>query len=195
MKLGVTKLNRSGWKRKLLLWGLCLGLLVIAANSLGLFSFAPRRTGKIECLGKEALSAPIFSLPNLEGEKVDLASFRGRVIIIDFWATWCGPCREELPLLNHIHRKYRDQGVAVIGISLDRKEPPEVKRFLDSLQIEFLNLMGGEEVFENYSRISDLGPIRGIPATFIVDRKGVICQRFLGLTEGRVLEEALRAVL
>ena len=195
MKSGVAKLKNSGWKRKLFFWGLCLGLLIIAANFLGPFSFAPRKTGKIECLGKETLSAPVFSLPDLKGEKVDLASFRGQVIIIDFWATWCGPCREELPVLNQIHQKYRDQGVAVIGISLDRKEPLEVKKFLDSLQIEYLNLMGGEEVFENYSRIADLGPIRGIPATFIVDRKGVICQRFLGLTEKRVLEEALRAVL
>ena len=195
MKSGVGKLKDPGWKRKLFLGGLCLGLLVIAANSLDLFSLAPRRAGKIECLGKEALSAPVFSLPDLKGEKVDLVSFRGQVIVIEFWATWCGPCREEIPLLNQIHQKYRDQGVAVIGISLDRKEPLEVKKFLDSLQVEYLNLMGGEEVFEKYSQVANLGPIRGIPATFIIDRKGVICQRFLGLTEKSVLEEALRAVL
>jgi peroxiredoxin len=190
-----TAVNHSGWKRKLFLWGLCLGLLVLAANSLGLFGTGRRSPEKVECLGKEKLSAPVFSLPNLRGEKVELVSFRGQVIVIDFWATWCGPCREELPLLNQIHREYRDRGVAVIGISLDRKEPSEVKKFLDSLQIEYLNLTGGEEVFEKYSRIADLGPIRGIPATFIIDRKGVICQRFLGLTGKKVLEEAIRAAL
>ena len=185
----------SGWKRKLLFLALCLGLLVIAANSLGLFSVAPRRPGKIECLGKEELSAPVFSLPDLNGQKVELLSFKGQVMIIEFWATWCGPCREEIPLLNQLYRKYRDQGVVVIGISLDRKDPQEVRKFLDSLQVEYLNLMGGEEVLEKYSQIASLGPIRGIPATFIIDRKGVICQRFLGLTERKVLEEALRAVL
>jgi thiol-disulfide isomerase/thioredoxin len=189
------RLKDSRWKRKLFLLALCLGLLVIAANSLGLFSLAPRNPGKIECLGKEELSAPVFSLADLKGEKVDLVSFQGQVIIIDFWATWCGPCREEIPRLNQISQKYRDQGVVVIGISLDRKDPVEVKKFLDSLQVGYLNLIGGEEVFEKYGQVANWGPIRGIPATFVIDRKGVICQRFLGLTETRVLEEALRAVL
>ncbi len=192
---GVPKLKDSRGKKKLFLMALGLGLLLIAANSLGLFSFAPRNAGKIECLGREELSAPVFSLPDLKGQKVDLVSFKGQVMIIEFWATWCGPCREEIPLLNEIHRKYRDQGVRVIGISLDRKDPQEVSKFLDSLQVEYLNLMGDEEVLEKYSRIANLGPIRGIPATFIIDRKGAICQRFLGLTERRVLEEAVRAVL
>ena len=185
----------SGWERKLLLLGLCLGLLVITANSLGLFSVSPRSRGKIECLGKEELSAPVFSLPDLNGQKVELLSFKGQVVIIEFWATWCGPCREEIPLLNQLYREYRDQGVVVIGISLDRKDPQGVRKFLDSLRVEYLNLMEGEGVLEKYSRIAGLGPIRGIPATFIIDRKGVICQRFLGLTERKVLEEALRAVL
>jgi thiol-disulfide isomerase/thioredoxin len=187
--------KETWWKRKLLLLALGLGLSVIAANSLGLFGLAPRNHGKIECLGKEELSAPVFSLPDLKGEKVDLVSFQGQVIIIDFWATWCGPCKEEIPLLNQIHQKYRDQGVVVIGISLDRKDPGEVKKFLDSFQVEYLNLMGGEEVFEKFGQIANGGPIRGIPATFVIDRKGVICQKFLGLTEARVLEEALRAAL
>ena len=193
---GTAELEKSGWKKKIFLSALFIGLLVIVANSLGVFRAAPpRKAGKIECLGNEELSAPVFSLPDLEGKRVDLISYQGQVILIEFWATWCGPCKEEIPLLNQIHRKYRDQGVVVIGISLDRKDPGEVKKFLDSLGVDYLNLMGDEEVLEKYSQIANLGPIRGIPATFIIDRKGVICQRFLGLTQMKVLEEALRAVL
>ena len=185
----------SGWKKKLVLLALCLGLLLIAVNSPGIFRLPPLTPAKVECLGGEDLSAPVFSLPDVNGQKVDLRSFKGQVIVLEFWATWCGPCREAIPVLDQLSRKYRDQGVAVIGISLDRKEPREVKKFLDSLGVEYVNVMGGEEVLEKYGQIPGLGPIRGIPATFLIDRKGVICRRFLGLTEGKVLEEAVRAVL
>ena len=83
----------------------------------------------------------------------------------------------------------------VIGISLDRKEPEEVKKFLDQLQVDYINVMGGEEILEKYSQIAKLGPIRAIPATFVIDRKGRICQKFLGLTEKGVLEETLHPLL
>jgi len=83
----------------------------------------------------------------------------------------------------------------VIGISLDRKPPQEVKKFLDQLQVEYPNVMGDEEIFEKYSQMANLGPIRGIPATFVIDRKGQICQRYMGLIEKKILEEAIQAVL
>ena len=98
-------------------------------------------------------------------------------------------------MLNRLHKKYRDRGRVVIGISFDRKEPQEVKNFLDQLQVDYINVMGDEEVLERYSQIAKLGPIRGIPATFVIDRKGRICQRFLGLTEKGVLEDVLQTVL
>ncbi len=83
----------------------------------------------------------------------------------------------------------------VIGISLDRRPPQEVKKFLDQIQVEYPNVMGGEETLERYSQVGNLGPIRGIPATFVINRQGQICQRYLGLTGKRILEEAIEAVL
>jgi thiol-disulfide isomerase/thioredoxin len=172
-----------------------LAVILLLGYGLGKFDLLARKAAKVECLGQEELSAPVFSLPDLKGDRVDLFSFKGEVIIIEFWATWCGPCKEEIPVLNQLYKKYRDKGLVVVGVSLDRKEPQEVKKFLDQLQIEYINVIGDEEVLERYSQIAKLGPIRGIPATFLIDRKGRICQRFLGLTEKGVLEEALQPLL
>lgn len=174
---------------------LLVGVILLLVYGLGKFELSARKSAKVEYLGKGELSAPVFSLPDMNGRKVDLGSFKGQVIVLEFWATWCAPCREEIPVVNQIYKAYREKGLVVIGISLDRKPPQEVKKFLDQLQVEYLNVMGDEETFEKYSQRANLGPIRGIPATFIIDRQGRICQRYMGLTEKKVLEEAIRGVL
>ncbi|HXZ38782.1 MAG TPA: TlpA disulfide reductase family protein, partial [Thermodesulfobacteriota bacterium] len=125
-----------------------LAVILLLGYGLGKFDLSARKPSKVECLGQEELSAPVFSLPDLKGDRVDLFSFKGEVIIIEFWATWCGPCKEEIPVLSQLYKKYRDKGLVVIGVSLDRKEPQEVKKFLDQLQIEYINVMGDEEVLE-----------------------------------------------
>jgi len=187
---------KSGFgKNKIWKLLLLLPAILLLGYGLGKVDFSARKPAKVECLGQEELSAPVFSLPDLKGDRVELFSFKGQVIILEFWATWCGPCREEIPVLNQLYRKYRDRGLVVIGISLDRKEPEEVKKFLDQLQVDYINVMGGEEILEKYSQIAKLGPIRAIPATFVIDRKGRICQKFLGLTEKGVLEETLHPLL
>jgi peroxiredoxin len=188
VKSGIGK--KKIWKLILL-----VGVILLLGYGLGKIELSARKPAKVEGLGKEELSAPVFSLPDMNGQKVDLVSFQGRVIVIEFWATWCAPCREEIPVLNQIYKVYREKGLVVIGISLDRKPPQEVKKFLDQLQVEYPNVMGDEEIFEKYSQMVNLGPIRGIPATFVIDRKGQICQRYMGLTEKRTLEEAIQAVL
>jgi len=182
-------------KRKTLRLVLLLAVILLLGYGVGKFELSAGKPAKVECLGKGELSAPVFSLPDMNGQKVDLVSFQGRVIVIEFWATWCAPCREEIPVLNQIYKAYKEKGLVVIGISLDRKPPQEVKKFLDQLQVEYTNVMGDEEIFEKYSQMANLGPIRGIPATFVIDRKGQICQRYMGLTEKRTLEEAIQAVL
>lgn len=140
------------------------------------------------------LMVPEISLVNLHGDKVGLNDFRGKVVILDFWATWCAPCRKELVHLNELYKKYKNQGLEVIGISLDRTNAQEVKNFLENLGIEFLNLMGNEKTLEVFSNLPGLGTIKGIPATFIIDRQGQISHRFIGLTEGKAFEEAIKGL-
>jgi cytochrome c biogenesis protein CcmG/thiol:disulfide interchange protein DsbE len=187
------KVESGFGKRKIWRLILLVGVILLLGYGLGKFELSARKPPKVECLGKGELSAPLFSLPDMNGQKVDLVSFKGQVIVLEFWATWCAPCREEIPVLNQIYKAYREKGLVVIGISLDRKPAPEVKKFLDQLQVEYLNVMGDDEIFEKYSQMANLGPIRGIPATFVIDRQGQICQKYMGLTEKRILEEAIKA--
>jgi len=169
-------------------------LFMISANELGLFKSIGKKPGGTEFAGK-GLAAPPFTLFNLRGEKVDSSSFQGKVILLNFWATWCPPCREEIPYFNELHIQYKNDGLAVIGISLDRGGPEEVRKFLDKYNVEYLNLMGDEAVIKAYSNIPGMGPIQGIPTTFIIDRQGQIGHRFVGFTEKKVVEEAIRQFL
>lgn len=168
--------------------------VLIFALSLGLLESSRNRPKKIECVGEER-GAPRFTLLNLKGEKVDSADFRGKVILLNFWATWCSPCRQEIPALNALHHQYKGEGLAVIGIALDRGGAEELQKFVEKFRVDYINVMGDEAVVKAYSSISGIGPIQGIPVTFIIDRKGQICRRFVGLTEKRLFEEAIRQVL
>ena len=171
------------------------GLVVlIFALSLGPLEISRGRPKKIEGVGEER-GAPRFTLLNLKGEKVDSADFRGKVILLNFWATWCSPCRQEIPGLNDLYHQYKEGGVAVIGIALDRGGAEEIQKFVKKFRVDYINAIGDEAVVKAFSRIPGIGPIEGIPVTFIIDRKGQICRRFVGFTEKRVLEEAIRQVL
>jgi peroxiredoxin len=144
---------------------------------------------------KNGINAPLFSLTTPGGEKVHLADFRGKVILLDFWATWCPPCKEGIPYLNQLYREYRKDGLVVIGISLDRGGPEEVRRFLDQKGVEYINVMGNEEIFQAYSGLPGLGKIQGIPTAFIVDREGRVRKKFVGLTPKQTLEATIKPIL
>ena len=133
-------------------------------------------------------TAPGFSLEDLAGEKVELEDFRGKVVLLDFWSTRCPPCRKAMPHLQELHEKYKNEGLVVVGVSLDVNKRV-VERFLQALRCDFLILMDpqGRETGRLYR-------IRFIPTTLIIDKKGVI--RFRGhpsqLSE-KVIEEYLAA--
>ena len=170
------------------------GVILFLALSLGVFEFFKSETKKIECVGEDR-GTPRFTLLNLKGERVDSSSFQGKVILLNFWATWCPPCRQEIPHLNELYNQYKKDGLEVIGIALDRGGPEEVRNFVEKFKVEYINLIADEAVVEAFSNLPGIGPIQGIPITFIIDRKGQICRRFLGLTEKRVFEEAIKQVL
>ena len=110
---------------------------------------------------------PEIGLTDLAGKPVSLASLPGKVVIVDFWATWCAPCREELPQLEKFHQKYGSKGLVIVGVSVD-KEPEGIKGFLDKLKVTFPVVHdAGHQLSGKYS------PPR-MPSSYIVDRKGIV---------------------
>lgn len=118
--------------------------------------------------------APVFELKDLEGKKVSLADFKGKVILLNFWATWCAPCKAEMPSLENLYRNLKGKGLVVIGVSVDNSEKT-VHSFVKEKGITFPILLdkGKEVSFDDYGVI-------GLPVTFLIDKKGVIVDKVFG---------------
>jgi peroxiredoxin len=181
-------------KSKMILLAIFGGALFLIVLASVFWHSPPGKPRKIQCVGDDRTILPLV-LPNTKGEKIDISHFRGKVVLLNFWATWCGPCRQEIPGLNELYRQFKESGLAVVGISLDRGDPEDVRHLLEKYGIEYINLLGNQDVLEAFSRIPELGGIQGIPATFLIDRKGQICRRFIGFTEKEILEEAVKSLL
>nr|BCX00074.1 MAG: hypothetical protein KatS3mg041_0120 [Bacteroidota bacterium] len=136
----------------------------------------------------EGAQAPDFSATDMEGRTVSLTQFRGKVVLLDFWATWCQPCIEELPNLKAVWRKYRDKGLVIIGISLD-EDIEAWKRFVRREQMDWVHIGGGSGWEDPVARQYR---VQAIPATFLLDREGKIIARNLrGADLERAVAEAL----
>ncbi len=132
-------------------------------------------------------AAPAFTLPDISGKSVSLADFKGKVVVLDFWATWCPPCRKEIPDFISIQNEYGSKGVQVVGIALD--ELPKVRAFVQANGMNYPVLMGTDAITALY------GGIEGIPTTFIIDRNGKIVERFEGFRPRATFVAAISRLL
>jgi cytochrome c biogenesis protein CcmG, thiol:disulfide interchange protein DsbE len=134
--------------------------------------------------------APDTKFVTLEGKTVALSSFKGKVVLLDFWATWCGPCRLEMPTLQKIQDALGPKGLVVVGISLDKNPPIQVPPFLKKLGISYRNLADNPQ--DPCARKWDVGRI---PKMYLIDRQGRVARQWLGVTPEGMLVPAIEEVL
>lgn len=134
--------------------------------------------------------APPFTLKDLDGKKVSLDDFKEKVVLIDFWATWCPPCKESVPDLDGLYRKYKDNGIIILGLSVDAGGPQIVKAFKEAYKMSYPILMADESITRKYG-------VRGIPSLFILDKDGRIQQNFVGFSPGMtaMIEKKIKELL
>jgi thiol-disulfide isomerase/thioredoxin len=130
-----------------------------------------------------------FSLKSADGKSYVLKKYRGKVVIVNFWATWCGPCRKEIPDFIEAYKKYKDKGLVIIGISVDKDGWSAVTPFIEESKINYPIVLANEQVVENY------GGVEAIPSTFIVDKKGYIVDQQIGMMSLEELETKLQPLL
>ncbi len=139
--------------------------------------------------GQEKEPAPNFTLKNASGQTVELARLHGKVVVVNFWATWCGPCRAEIPGMLEVYEKYKGKGLEIVGISVDRDGWSVINPFVKKLNIKYPVVLGNGEVTDAY------GGIDAIPTSFFVDRNGRVLLRHVGYMSKEDFEKAVRSVL
>jgi thiol-disulfide isomerase/thioredoxin len=151
--------------------------LILALLYTGLFAAAA---------AAETPAAPEWTLQDPDGREVSSKQFAGKLVVVDFWATWCGPCVEEIPGYVALQKKYGKDGLVIVGVSLDRGGPAKVKRFMAEHGMNYVVVMGNAEIGDAF------GGFEAIPTTFLVSRDGRIVHRKTGAWEHAKYEELVR---
>jgi peroxiredoxin len=133
--------------------------------------------------------APGFALRSLEGRTVRLSDYREKVVLVNFWATWCGGCKVEMPWLIELERRYRAQGLEIVGVSMDDAGDDVVAKFAKAKNVNYTIVRGNEAVAKAY------GNVQQMPQTFLVDRGGNVAGHFTGVPNKGEFEKAIRELL
>jgi len=133
--------------------------------------------------------APDFALESLDGKTVRLSDFHGKAVLLNFWATWCGPYKIEMPWFEQLQRQYGSQGLQVIGIAMDGVGKDEIAKFANNLGVAYLILLGKEDVGDAY------GGVQFLPATFYISRDAKVVDKVFGLKGRAEIEDNVKKAL
>jgi peroxiredoxin len=133
--------------------------------------------------------APDFALKDANGKLVHLADYRGKVVLLDFWATWCGPCKIEIPWFMEFQRKYKDRGFEVLGVSMDDDGWKAITPFVNQKKINYRIVLGDDKTGDQY------GGLEALPTTFVIDRSGRIASVHVGLAGKKDFADAIEKLL
>jgi cytochrome c biogenesis protein CcmG, thiol:disulfide interchange protein DsbE len=164
-------------------------MLAAVAVGVGIYSYRHSQGSRSDsAVAKQHGPAPDFNLPLIDGGQLRLSSYRGKVILLDFWATWCVPCREETPHFVDLQQKYGGEGLQIIGVSMDDSADP-VRTFYQQFHMNYPVVMGTADVGGAY------GGVLGLPIAFLIDREGRIYAKHLGATDAAVFDKDITARL
>ena len=154
-----------------------------------LIFFSCMQAGKIENPGDNNSFAPEFILEDLNGNQISLSDYEGKVIFLNFWATWCPPCRNEIPGFVEAYEKYKDKGMEIIGISLDRISRESLLQFVEKYKMDYPIAFGTQKLLLDYD------PGQYIPTTFIIDKNGKIKHKHVGFLDRATLKDYFLALV
>lgn len=170
---------------------LFLVVALVAAAAIFYLAYRKRIVGSATALPQRTSTtstAPEFSLPTLNGDNLDLATYKGKVVLLDFWATWCDACRDQIPRFVQLQGKYRAEGLQIIGISMDDEAEP-VRDFCRQFKLNYPVVMGNAETGELY------GGVLGLPIAFLISRDGRIYYKHIGVSDLNEVEKEIRSLL
>ncbi|MGH9510392.1 MAG: TlpA family protein disulfide reductase [Terriglobales bacterium] len=172
----------------LIVVALAVGLMLYTGSRMQSSSAGPATPGRLSGQNVRGLTAPDFELKRLDGSTLKLSSLRGKAVVLNFWATWCGPCKIEMPWLTEFQKQYGPQGVEVIGIAMD-DQTEKVGEFVKDVGADYTIVLGNEAVGDAY------GGVQLLPATFYIDRDGKVVDRVFGLVSRSEIEDNIKLSL
>jgi thiol-disulfide isomerase/thioredoxin len=138
---------------------------------------------------KQSSPAPDFSLESLDGKTTRLSDFRGKAVLLNFWATWCGPCKIEMPWFVDFQKQYGSQGLQIVGVAMDDASKEDIGKFAKDMGVNYPILIGKEAVGDQY------GGVPALPETFLIARDGKIVDKIIGLRGKAEIEDAIKEAL
>jgi len=172
---------------------LACALLWTGCSDIGGMKPAPKARQEQKPAGPFSLNAavgqatPAFSLKDANGQLVRPVDYKGKVVLLDFWATWCGPCKIEIPWFMEFERQFKDQGFAVVGVSMDEDGWNVIKPYVQNMKMNYRILLGNDDVSTAY------GGLDSLPTTLLIDRDGKIASVHVGVSMGK--EEFKNAIV